>query len=340
MDNRFPGVNGVRIGIMTRSPNPIPQHLGPVFRTEHAVQAGVHGRRLSQPDLARLLHGVYARAGAEPARAGRDAHPNELWRIRQERRARALAPVLPPDVFFAGRTAAALWGLPIFGKDERIEIASLEPDRRIRRPEVQFSRLVPAMVRVVEHDGVRLSDPATTWVMLGAKVSLEDMIVLGDAVIREERMPGTARIVNAPLASLDDLRAAALVRKRRGGPRAREALPQLSTQSASPGETVLRLRLREWGFGEPVLDYDVWDGAGRLMGCSEIVYPEYRVAMEYEGDHHRVSHAQWQRDIEKYHDYQQHGWLVIRVTATLLHREPEKLRRKVLDALASRGWRG
>lgn len=117
-------------------------------------------------------------------------------------------------------------------------------------------------------------------------------------------------------------------------------LPYLSTQSASPPETHLRLRLAEWGFPEPTLDHDVYGTDGRLLGCSEIAYPKFKIACEYEGDHHRVDRAQWNRDIDKYRDYAAHGWEPIRVTARLLYAEPARLRRQVAEAFERRGWGG
>jgi hypothetical protein len=117
------------------------------------------------------------------------------------------------------------------------------------------------------------------------------------------------------------------------------ALSLLSPHSASPPESHMRLQLQAWGFPQPALDYDVYDLHGRLLGCSEIAFPDFKVALEYEGDHHRTSQKQWNRDIEKVHDYTVAGWITIRVTGQLLYVRTQELFCAVDEALRSRGWR-
>ena len=57
---------------------------------------------------------------------------------------------------------------------------------------------------------------------------------------------------------------------------------------------------------EPTLDWDVYDDLGRFLGCSELAYPESRLAIEYESDGH-LTRAQLQRDIDKYQAYAEAG---------------------------------
>ncbi len=52
-----------------------------------------------------------------------------------------------------------------------------------------------------------------------------------------------------------------------------------------------------------------------MLGITDLVYPAQRTIVEIEGDHHRVSRAQWERDIAKYAAYAAHGWEVVRLTA-------------------------
>ncbi|MBK0418073.1 hypothetical protein JD276_03390 [Leucobacter sp. CSA1] len=82
----------------------------------------------------------------------------------------------------------------------------------------------------------------------------------------------------------------------------------------------------------------MFDDAGRLLGCSEIAFPEHLVAHEYEGDRHRTEPAQWNRDIRKYRDYGSAGWEVIRVTSQLLYVRANELREQTFDALRRHGW--
>lgn len=175
--------------------------------------------------------------------------------------------------------------------------------------------------------------------MLAGELEMPDLVALGDAVLHHPRIGGTTRLERPPLATAATLTAEISRGRRIGLTAARRAVPLLTTRSASAPESHLRLRLREWGLPDPALDHDVCDATGRFLGCTEIAYPEFNVAFEYEGDHHRVSRKQWDRDIEKARDYTAAGWITIRVTAHLLYTAPGELRRIAESTLRSRGWR-
>jgi very-short-patch-repair endonuclease len=98
-------------------------------------------------------------------------------------------------------------------------------------------------------------------------------------------------------------------------------------------ETWLRLTLDDAGLPEPTLDHDVYDD-DRFLGCVDLAYPDMRIAIEYEGDHHRTDAAQWQRDVEKHDDLVRAGWRVIRVTRTALLTTPATVVARVRHALA------
>lgn len=221
-----------------------------------------------------------------------------------------------------------------------LEVSTFQPNRAPRREGLRASQAKPGLLRVVEHRGVPMTDPASTWAMVAAGLELRDGIALGDAVIRRPRIPGTARLERPPLATTADLEGIVAAGRRRGIARLREALPLLSPHSASPPESHLRLLLREWDMPNPELDFDVFDAHGRLLGCSEIAFPEFHLAMEYEGLGHLVGARQWNRDIAKYRDYASAGWEALRVTAELLYRRRAELRRQLVEALTRRGWHG
>lgn len=268
-------------------------------------------------------------------------HPARIWAQRQREYAALFAPELPAGHFFCARTAAAIWRLPVPApRDDDLEIACFSPDRAVRRSGFRGREVRGHLVNVIELDGVPLSDPATTWAMLGRELSPFDLVALGDAVIQEHRIGGTSRSSRPPLAALRDLEAAVEMGRRPGIPQLRAALPLLSTKSASPPESYLRLLLNEWGAPPAELDYDIFDGDGQFIGCSEFAFPRYMLVIEYEGQHHRDQNSQWDRDIEKYRHYNQLGWEVIRVTAELLFRRREHLRYLIFEALTRRGWSG
>lgn len=346
---------------MTRPPLPLPASLGPVFSAAEARRAGVSARRLRQTDVVRFGPGVYRRRPETPPSA-EGAHPGQVWRDLQIALARTLAPTLADGQFYAGFTAAAIWKLPVprpmrhadtgtdhdpsrgsrtpWEPDDRLTIGCCTPRRISRRRGHRALTLSPRLATVVEHDGLPVTDPATTWAVVAPLLRRDDAVALGDAIIRDHRIPGTARFRRPQLATAEELEISSALRYRRHSRVLEELLPLLSPHSASPPESHLRLRIREWGLPEPELDYDVRAANGALLGCSEFAWPRYRLAAEYEGDHHRTEGPQWNRDIEKYHYYERHGWETVRATSLLLYRQQPELRHRLTGALRDRGWEG
>jgi hypothetical protein len=108
--------------------------------------------------------------------------------------------------------------------------------------------------------------------------------------------------------------------------RLRAALGQIRVGAASPPETRIRLAcVRRYYLS---LDVDVFGVDGRPIGFTELAFPDHGVLVEYEGDHHRRSPKQWQRDIEKHAACVAAGWEVVRPTAADLHRRQCPLPRR------------
>ncbi len=80
-----------------------------------------------------------------------------------------------------------------------------------------------------------------------------------------------------------------------------------------------------------MLDHDVYDEFGRFLGCSELAYPQLRIAIEYESDGH-LSQQQLRRDIDKYQAYAEAGWTVVRLTSQHVNRFPEEGIRRIRHA--------
>lgn len=340
--------------------------LPTVFTAAEARAAGLRPDRQLGAGLVRLARGIYASAASEGApilpgdagaaldaggRVGRagvsgedplgvrsgDGHPDREWRRSQVERARLLTARRPPGAFFSHHTAAALWGLPVPARaGEALDLGFFLPRRGSRKAAFLVHHFVEGTVMRSEVSGVPVSDPASTWLMLAPRLPRPVAIALGDAVLHAPRYPGTARLKRQPLASLAEIQRLIAMPHRRGRRHLAALAALLSVRAASPPESHLRLLLRDWGMPEPRLDWDVHDAEGRLIGCSEIAFVEHRLALEYEGDHHRVNPHQWNRDIAKYRAYASAGWEVLRVTAELLYRQPDTLRAQVAEALLRR----
>jgi len=155
--------------------------------------------------------------------------------------------------------------------------------------------------------------------------------------VRVDRVAGPfGRVVRPELARIGDL-APAIPAGRRGVRALRAALPRVRYGVASRPETWTRLTLIDGGLPEPETDVDVWGPSGEFVGCVDLAYSSLRIAIEYEGDHHRTDPAQWQRDIEKHDRLAQLGWRVIRVTRSMVFDEPATLIARVRAALRDRG---
>jgi len=138
--------------------------------------------------------------------------------------------------------------------------------------------------------------------------------------------------------------AAELHRGSPGAARTREALPLLRVGPLSPRESLLRLRMLRHGLPEPQLHHPVPECLvdGHVPHV-DFAYPEYRVAIEYEGDYHR-SPEQFRRDIRRYERLQDAGWIVIRAAADDVPDDPAALQaaelvERIERRLRSRGWR-
>ncbi|QDZ16386.1 DUF559 domain-containing protein [Humibacter ginsenosidimutans] len=86
----------------------------------------------------------------------------------------------------------------------------------------------------------------------------------------------------------------------------------------------MRFELVCAGLPEPELNVDVFDAAGRFLGCVDMLYREERVVIEYLGMLHGAS---WARDVERLAALRAAGWTVIEVTAPLLSDTVELVRR-------------
>ncbi|WP_176776642.1 MULTISPECIES: DUF559 domain-containing protein [unclassified Microbacterium] len=174
--------------------------------------------------------------------------------------------------------------------------------------------------------GLPVPTPAETWAQLGALHRVDDLVAVGDAILTRE------------LAENADLEEAVRRLARRGVRDLREALPLLRAGAESPRETIVRLILLRGGLPEPELNRDLRDEDGRFVARLDLAYPEYRVAVEYDGRQH-AERAQFRRDADRWPAIAAQGWLLVRVVDHHLHDAVSGVVDPVARALRSRGWR-
>lgn len=223
---------------------------------------------------------------------------------------------------FSHATALTLFGAPVpwsVQSDERIHVTVTAP---ARAPQIGgVAGHVASAPAVVQHDGLPLTSPEQTWLDSAATARREELVSIGDFFLAHG------------LATLDSLTGALLsAPRRRGLAIARQAIPLLRLGSESPAESLLRVVLHDAGLLPPFLNYRIHGRDGGFLARVDMAYPEQRVALEYEGDHHRVEREQWHKDIHRQGSIEDLGWRVIRATAADL-REPSEFVTRVRRAL-------
>ncbi|BBY05229.1 DUF559 domain-containing protein [Mycobacterium noviomagense] len=101
----------------------------------------------------------------------------------------------------------------------------------------------------------------------------------------------------------------------------------------SPKETWLRLLLIRAGLPRPRTQIPVVSADGRQTYYLDMGWEDVMVAVEYDGEHHRLDRWQYARDVRRSEELERLGWIVIRVLAG---DRPADIVRRVRDALESR----
>ncbi len=310
----------------------LPSQLGSEFSTAQARHLGVTEKRLRMHDLERPFRGVrLARAEEETQECDRFA----ISRSREIALIRALGSHLTKGHFFCHQSAAALWKAPLpYRRAPGIHLGAVLPQRAPRILGVVGHGHLASRVTLAEVDGLPLTSPAYTFASLGS-LPLHHLVALGDYFVRQYRegvgRPSTGM---AQLASVSQLRDAVGLGRWHGSVRLRLALDLVREDAWSPRESQLRVTLVQAGLPEPELNVDLFDDCGHFLGCIDMVYREYKVAIEYQGEQHSSTYA---RDVERIERMRACGWVVLQVTKELLAR-PNVLVARVAGELRGRGW--
>ncbi len=114
-------------------------------------------------------------------------------------------------------------------------------------------------------------------------------------------------------------------RKVRGRRRVPDVLAMVDEGAQSPKETWLRLLLVEAGFPRPRTQIPVCAPDGYPLYYLDMGWPEFKVAVEYDGEQHRTDTGQYRGDVTRSEYIEALGWRRIRVLAG--HRGPDIVRR-------------
>ncbi len=276
--------------------------LSTPFTREQGLRLGLTDWTI-RTGYVRLLHGVYVSAGV----------PITPWL-----RASAALLVAPAGAVVARHTAAVLWG-GVVPESPDVHLL-VPPGRRVRRDGLDVRETATPDVAVQR--GIPMTTPVQTFLDLGEHLDLVQLVVLGDALVRNQPVT-PAQLVTAS-------------GEHRGqNPRQlRRAAAYLRVGVDSPMESRLRMLLVLAGLPEPVVNHPVRDGTGRVRYRLDLAYPEWRIAIEYDGRQHAEDSRQWRWDVHRREQLDTDGWRLVVVLSGDLYRTPSRTLDRVVKAAA------
>jgi hypothetical protein len=221
----------------------------------------------------------------------------------------------------AGLAAAALHGSDWINDDEPVELIWRNPhppagvitrSQRLDDDEITHVARLP------------VTTPTRTAYDLGRQLPRGEAVARLDALMRA-----------TPFLVEDVLLLAKRYPAARGVRRLRVALPLVDGGAASPKESWLRLLIVDAGLPTPTTQIPVHEH-WHLVGVLDMGWEEYKVAIEYDGDHHRTNRRQYVKDQRRLRKLKALGWIIIRVIA---EDAAQVVVQQVRDALISQGYR-
>lgn len=283
---------------------PLPTRLrGRVFTRGQALAAGLTASQLRGPRVRRVFRGLYC----DPAVSDQ-----------VEALLTAALHLLPAGSAIAGLHAAALHGLPLPLLTDRhaasialrvcVPVSVTRKNHRVGL-DVRWTELPAAHVQVVQ--GIRTLAPARLLLDLAADGwGRDDLVALVDAALHNHR------VTAAQLAEV-----LAWAARRRGCRLARLVIGLADAGAESPMETRLRLIIIDAGLPKPLTNRPVKD-RGRTVAWPDLSYPEWKIAIEYDGADHAGS-ARRARDEWRRVELRERGWTVLTFTSHEVLKAPE-----------------
>ena len=176
---------------------------------------------------------------------------------------------------------------------------------------------------VLQRGRFRCVHAVYVWAMYAAKLSLQELVVLGDSMMRRNSRGIRIEDFIRLLQNLREEAQARGLRLPRGFRSMSRAVRLMREHTDSSQETRLRLLLMRYGLGCPRINVPMRiPDSGRLFYL-DMAYPEKKLAIEYDGTHHR---DQWLADCDRLKFIDEQGWQHIQVTAYDLSSEDQRER--------------
>jgi hypothetical protein len=274
------------------------------FIGSEALIAGVVGKYDLRKNYRAVFPDVYLAPGVDLTLARR-ARAAWLWSHREG--------------VIAGLTASALHGAKWV--DEALPIELIWPNARPPKGMRTYDYRLFADEHV-EYDGMSVTTPARTAFDIGR------LHRPGEAVARLDALGNAVGLL------VEDI--VALATRHRGARNVRRleaALDRYDPGAESPQETWLRLLLIDAGFPRPQTQIPVFGPNGRARYYLDMGWEELKIAVEYDGEHHRLDRPSYRKDIVRLEYLNSIKWMVIRVVAG---DRPDEIARRVRAAYEAR----
>jgi hypothetical protein len=256
------------------------------FVGSEALAIGAMSRHTLRTRYRRVFPDVYAPDGEELTLAQR-TRGAWLWSQRQG--------------VIAGLAAAAMHGAKWVAPRTPVELVYGNP----RPPRGVTIRRDSLLDDELQRCGaMAVTTPVRTAFDVGRRFPVEEAVARLDA------------LAHATAFAVDDV--ASLATRHpgaRGLRRLDSVLPLVDGGAQSPKETWLRLLLIRNGLPPPRTQLPVLTDDGFPLAFLDLGWDEPRVAVEYDGDHHRSDRRQYRKDIHRNELLDRMGWLVVRVVA-------------------------
>ena len=264
--------------------------LGQIFVGSGAVRAGLLTKKsLRSKAWRRLFHDTYADSALPDTHELRCAAADRYH--------------LPAGGAIAGRSAAEMLGFGLADAATPVEVLVFRGDDfgPIRGLKVHTARFDEDEVRLIR--GVRVTDPVRTCWDLAQWLTTVEAVVLID------------RVLALGSVSRQDLEKYLAARTgRRGWRRMQRVLSLVDARAESPQESRLRARLVLAGLPPPEVQFTVFH-EGRFVGRVDLAWPQWGIAVEYDGLWHVGNRPQMGRDRDRLNGFFRAKWHVIHVTA-------------------------
>jgi hypothetical protein len=295
---------------------PLPRQLPSAFSVADAYANGFTRSQMRNRALVTPFRGTRITAGVS---------------LTLELACRAIASRMPQGSTFSHRTAALLHGMPLpLFSPTLLDVTVPTPMRSPRRHGVRGHSAVLHSGDILNLAGVPVTTLERTWCDLGVVLELPDLVAVADSLLWHES-PRSTRLRLATAIETYHSRAGRAVLRR--------ALALTSDHSRSRPGSLVRVDLTLSDLPAPVANLEVYLPIARKTVYLDLAYPDYKLELEYHGDHHRSDVKQWRTDVRRGNDIGDEGWQSLQFTGDDLPALPD-LRQRVGRRLSLLGWNG